>query len=617
MSLVAASFFVAPALAPLHANGGDLDQLLLQQRAHRATPQTASASAADMAFDPGTELFHMTGADNAECVRSTPDVNGDGIDEVLAGIGISGQDNLFCLDGASSGAASVLWSVETDGGLSGGSCYGDQSLVPVSDSESSGDANVLVGTAWGGRTAFDLDTQAGAEVWRYDTYLDTDSGWIYSLCEISDVTGDGVPEYAFGVGSDGDAVVLVDGASAGSQADVIWRYPAADAVYSVRNIGDVNGDGTDDVLAALGDNADKIVCLEGDSAQAAGTVLWTYDPGLGVSVYACGVLSDITGDGIDEAIAVLWTTTGSAIRCLDGTDGSQLWASSQVFEYGMMVDELPDITNDGKNELVVSSWENAVNLLDGADGSLIWKRTVGTLNGGDVWTARAIDDLNSDGYPDVIAGSFDGHVYAMNGLVGDVFWGYDTGNRVFSVYPVGDLDGDGRPEVAAGTQDTTSSTVVVVLDGDSGICGGAVNYCTAGVSAAGCQATLSALGAASASASSGFVVDTTGVEGQKDGLYFYGQSGRQANTWGNGTSFQCVVPPVMRGGLLTGTGTAGVCDGAFSQDLNARWCPTCPKPNQNPTAGQTLQIQLWYRDPSNTSNQTTSLSDALEVNVCP
>ena len=34
-------------------------------------------------------------------------------------------------------------------------------------------------------------------------------------------------------------------------------------------------------------------------------------------------------------------------------------------------------------------------------------------------------------------------------------------------------------------------------------------------------------------------------------------------------------------------------------------------------AGATVQAQLWYRDPLNTSNQTTSLSNALEFSVNP
>ena len=147
--------------------------------------------------------------------------------------------------------------------------------------------------------------------------------------------------------------------------------------------------------------------------------------------------------------------------------------------------------------------------------------------------------------------------------------------------------------------------------------GGAESFCTAGTSASGCRASLSAAGFPSTSAPSGFLLQASGVEGAKDGTFFFGTNGRQANPWGNGTSYQCVVPPVVRAGTLSGSGTLGACDGAFSQDLNALWCPTCPKPAKNPGAGALVQAQLWYRDPFSTSNQTTSLSDAIEFEVCP
>ncbi len=182
-----------------------------------------------------------------------------------------------------------------------------------------------------------------------------------------------------------------------------------------------------------------------------------------------------------------------------------------------------------------------------------------------------------------------------NQVIGDVdqvqwFWGDPTMFFIFQQWRVG-ID---NPRITSGSPP--------------------LNYCTSGTSASGCQAQLAAAGTPSASAPSGFVVSAGNVEGQKDALLFFGTNGRQANSWGNGSSYQCVFPPVARAGLQIGGGTNGQCDGTFAQDLNARWTA---RPASAPAAGATTQIQLWYRDPQNTSNRTTSLSDALEVVVCP
>jgi hypothetical protein len=329
--------------------------------------------------------------------------------------------------------------------------------------DQNGYGNFLAGTSGGGRTAYNLDDLDGATVWKLDTYTLPSSGWVYSLCECGDINGDGVPEAAFGTGSDCNKLFLIDGSSAGGTPNVLWDYSAGDAVYAVRCLGDVNRDGKDDVLGAVGDNVDKVVCLSG----ATGGALWTYKPNK--SVYACGVLPDLNGDDAHEALAVLWTGDGTAIRCLNGASGDWIWSSAEVDSYGMAVDILEDVTGDGHEEIIVSSWENAITVLSGIDGSLVWKTKVGTQNGGDVWTARAISDLNGDGREDVIAGSFDYYIYALDGDSGEVFWKYKTNNRAYSVYPVGDLNGDGRPEVAAGTQDTNNKTVVYVLEGDAEI----------------------------------------------------------------------------------------------------------------------------------------------------
>ena len=139
-------------------------------------------------------------------------------------------------------------------------------------------------------------------------------------------------------------------------------------------------------------------------------------------------------------------------------------------------------------------------------------------------------------------------------------------------------------------------------------------YCTAGTSGSGCQALLSSSGQPSASAPSGFVLTANQAEGSKTGLFLWSSLGRQANPWGNGTSYVCVVPPRYRSQVVASGGTGGACDGSFSVDLNARWSA---KPNQNPGPGALTQAQLWYRDPLSTSNQATSLSDAMEFFVAP
>ena len=471
-ALVALGTLALAVVGPVAAQ--DVDTLLrLDERANR--PAEPWVPRGDLEQVPNGKLIFSMAApadtslnDNARSLVGVNDVNGDGAREVVVGFEFSQFPNVYCLDGASLGSASVVWSYQTVTGASGGYIYGDQAIVQASDADGNGHENLLVGTAGGGRTAHSLDTLDGSLHWKFDTYLEPNAGWVYSLAELNDVTGDGVPDVAFGAGSYNDTLYVVDGASSGgltSQATAVWSSYVSDAVYSVRDLGDVNGDGTHDVLAAVGDNVDVLYCYSGGSSPPTGDVLWSYAPG--VSLYACGVLPDVTGDGVNEALAVLWTTGGGAVRCRNGASGADVWTSTAVGDYGMMVDTLEDVTGDGKAEVIVSSWENAVIVLSGADGSQVWKTTVGTLNGGDVWTARAIDDLDGDGLQDVIAGSFDTYVYAMSGVNGAILWRFATGNRVYTVMPVGDLNHDGRSEVGVGTQETVDfSQVVFVLWGE-------------------------------------------------------------------------------------------------------------------------------------------------------
>jgi hypothetical protein len=152
----------------------------------------------------------------------------------------------------------------------------------------------------------------------------------------------------------------------------------------------------------------------------------------------------------------------------------------------------------------------------------------------------------------------------------------------------------------------------------AGACGGCssspVAYCTAGTSANGCRALLTANGTSSSSATTGLFLRAFLADGGARGMFQYGTRGRQALPFGGGTSYQCVAPPVRNTGVVTGTGTLGQCDGRFERDLNAAWQTV---PDGKPGAGTTVQAQFWYVDLLNTSSQTMASSNAVELTVCP
>jgi len=148
-----------------------------------------------------------------------------------------------------------------------------------------------------------------------------------------------------------------------------------------------------------------------------------------------------------------------------------------------------------------------------------------------------------------------------------------------------------------------------------------VNYCTAGTTTNGCNATMSATGTPSLSATSGFVVNVANVEGQKQGIIFYGQAGPVATPWGlGGSSYLCVKAPTQRSAAQNTGGSLAGCNGAMSLDvlayLAANPAAIGGSASASPfLAGQKAWLQGWFRDPP--AVKTTSLSDGLEITFVP
>lgn len=139
------------------------------------------------------------------------------------------------------------------------------------------------------------------------------------------------------------------------------------------------------------------------------------------------------------------------------------------------------------------------------------------------------------------------------------------------------------------------------------------NYCTAGTSLNGCVPTLSATGSPSAAAASGFVISASGVDGNRNGLLYYGIA---PTSMPFAAGYLCIAAPRQRMGQAQYTGgTAGGCDGSLSVDLQT-FATGHPAALAMPlTAGMTLYFQASVRD--NGSPENRVMSDAIAVTLAP
>jgi len=142
-------------------------------------------------------------------------------------------------------------------------------------------------------------------------------------------------------------------------------------------------------------------------------------------------------------------------------------------------------------------------------------------------------------------------------------------------------------------------------------------YCASGVSTNQCTAYLIAPQNPSASLASSCAVFANQIEGQKQGLLFYGvdNSGFTPTQWGSGSSFLCVKSPVQRTGVQFSNGTLDQCDGEFFLDWNAYQLANPTALGRPFSAGDKVYVQAWLRDPP--ASKSTSLSNAVEMTMLP
>jgi len=143
-------------------------------------------------------------------------------------------------------------------------------------------------------------------------------------------------------------------------------------------------------------------------------------------------------------------------------------------------------------------------------------------------------------------------------------------------------------------------------------------YCTGGTTSNACSASITASGQPSATLATPCRILVERVEGQKQGLVFYGvdNAGFAPLPWGGASSsFLCVRPPTERGTAMNSGGAAGVCNGVLGLDWNAHQNAHPASLGSPFSVGDKVYVQGWFRDPL--APLRTNLSNALELTVRP
>lgn len=458
-----------------------------------------------------------------------------------------------------------------------------------------------------------------------------------------DVDADGVPDIA-ATSASGNPEIY-SGAT-GLLMHAMTYLPGA-VSGRIAGLGDVNGDGFDDVAvsdstATVNGNATagRVDLVSGNyMANGVGPIfLQSWSGAAGDLLGNCiDSIDDLDGDSVRDLIVTSPGESGAVgifvyngvIRVYSGATGVEIRKTrwfGPAGEFAHEVASAGDLDRDGYSEIVVGNpfddsngaYCGRVRVYSGIDGTSMY--TILGDDAGDTlgWSVSAGGDVDADGHPDLLLGARGdegtdgipgGAIWIISGQDGSVqsIVDIEEGSLGSAVAGPADFDGDLYGDLAVGASGVNISGKVYGLLGEC--LGNISSYCSPAA-----PNSFSTNGGTITASGSTSVIDQDLILLARQcppsvaGIFFYGTNQTQVSVGDGALCTTASIQRIYPVQIVSALGTANL-----ELDWNA--APIGSGPNMI-LAGETKNFSFWFRDPAG-GPVGFNYTNAVSVSFCP
>lgn len=377
-------------------------------------------------------------------LKQIGDINGDGKSDLICA-----TENYWtiCYNGNSSGSADTLWKFNSNFGTNNtGSVDWEDAMQIIGDYNGDGIMDLVVGCGGGNEGVYMLSGATGKVIWEYlgpNTNFDGD---IMGLRVDKDYNGDGKFDVLLSASGEGStnpgrhSAICLNG----TNGNVLWtNIQNSEFTY------DVVSTSTGGAIAYNSNGGPYGV----SGFNGSGTSIWTYPiSGSLNAVWSLKQVPDINGDGNTDIVGMYGFNGG--IFALSGNNGTQVWANNLGSSNGGTVELADDLNLNGSIDFTYSGPQVAFRI-DSKTGSILWQQD---LSSSYIRDADFLGDINGDTIGELLFSTQQpGKVFVLDGKQGNILFEYSFGTtvnqRADRIAKISSVDGDLSNEFASVCRD--------------------------------------------------------------------------------------------------------------------------------------------------------------------